>query len=339
MKRIIIIGFVLLSFVARAQYLPNNSQAFQFAPLYNPAFTGIENFKDLKLSYRYQWSGFGANAPKFINLSYNFRLKEPLDLSYNTLRISDPSLLRADRLPRNKQIIHGLGGNIFHSQLGPFETIGFVGNYSFSYPITSKMRLAAGVGVVVQNGKIDMSNIYLGDNPDPDDVIDRLNNGGNSQTDISARAGLLLHSRDFYIGITYLPLFSTAPGNSDGTSSDNLAFGQAFYRGSVQAGFAFQVNPDLTFKPSIWALLQMNGELAIDYNVKAYVQDKLWIGATYRDIQTGVGMFGFNFNEKFSASYSYELSLGDFQQFSDGSHELVLSVRFNNFKRLGQYTW
>jgi type IX secretion system PorP/SprF family membrane protein len=338
MKRIATLAFVFACLSLHAQYLPNNSQAFQFAPLYNPAFTGIENFQDLKLSYRYQWSGFGANAPKFINLSYNFRLKQPLDLSYNALRISDPSLLKADRLPRKKQIIHGLGGNLFHSQIGPLETIGFAGNYSFSYPITAQMRVAAGVSAMIQNGKIDISNIYLGDNPDPDELITQLANGANSQTDFNVRAGVLLYSRNFYFGISYLPLFTTSPQTSDGTS-DKLAFGQTFYRAAVQAGYSFQVNPDLTFKPSVWALLQTNGELAIDYNIKAYVQDKIWFGVSYRDIQAGAGMIGFNFNEKFTASYSYELSLGDFQQFSDGSHELVLAVRFRNFKRLSQYTW
>jgi type IX secretion system PorP/SprF family membrane protein len=288
------------------------------------------------LSYRYQWSGFGANAPKFINLSYNFRLKQPLDLSYNALRISDPSLLKADRLPRKKQFIHGLGGNLFHSKIGPFEKVGFSGSYSFSYPLTKQIRLAAGVGIMIQNDKIDLSNIHLEDQSDP--FLNNLANAGGSQTDVNARAGALVYGRNFYFGVSYLPLFTTSPQTSD-ASSDKLAFGQTFYRAAVQAVYSFQVNPDLTFKPSVWGLLQVNGELAIDYSVKAYIQDKIWFGVSYRDIQAGAGMVGFNFNEKFTASYSYELSLGDFQQFSDGSHELVLAVRFKNFKRLSQYTW
>jgi type IX secretion system PorP/SprF family membrane protein len=339
MKFLVTIGLVLTGLSLHAQYLPNNSQAFQFASLYNPAFTGIENYQDLKLSYRYQWSGFGANAPKFINLTYNMRLKQPLDLSYNALRISDPSLLKADRLPRGKQIIHGLGGNVFHSQIGPLETIGLAANYSISYPLTNKIRLAGGAGLVVQNGKVDINNIYLGSSAVTDDVITRLSQSGSSQTDFNVRAGFLLYGRNFYFGGSYLPLFSTTPQSTDGHSTGELALGQAFYRATLQTGLAFQVNPDLTFKPSIWALLQMDGDIAIDYNIKAYVQDKIWFGVGYRDIQSGVAMMGFNFNEKFTASYSYELSLGDFQQFSDGSHELVLAVRFRNFKKLTQYTW
>ena len=36
----------------------NFSQYFQVAPVLNPAFTGIDDFLDIKLNYRSQWSGF-----------------------------------------------------------------------------------------------------------------------------------------------------------------------------------------------------------------------------------------------------------------------------------------
>lgn len=83
----------------------------------------------------------------------------------------------------------------------------------------------------------------------------------------------------------------------------------------------------------------MDNKFAIDYNVKMYIEQKLWFGASYRDIQSLVGILGFNLNELLGASYSYEISTSGMQQFSDGSHELVLSLRLNNFKRLSQQTW
>jgi hypothetical protein len=92
-------------------------------------------------------------------------------------------------------------------------------------------------------------------------------------------------------------------------------------------------------KPSVIGLLQMNNQVALDYNVKAYFQNKLWMGLTYRDIKSGVALFGFNINDTFTASYSFELSLGDFRKFDDGSHELVLAARLRNLKRYSQYIW
>ena len=87
-KFVLVLIFVWSNLHCIGQFIPNSSQNFQFAPLYNPAFTGIEGFRDVKLGYRYQWTGFGSEAPKFINASFNFRLKEPLDLTLNALRTS-----------------------------------------------------------------------------------------------------------------------------------------------------------------------------------------------------------------------------------------------------------
>src|SRR6267143_2611708 len=73
---------------ADAQYVPTSSQPFQFASLYNPAFTGIEPYGDLRLGYRNQWTGFGSNAPKFIQLAYNFRVQQPADLDRKSTRLN-----------------------------------------------------------------------------------------------------------------------------------------------------------------------------------------------------------------------------------------------------------
>src|SRR5687767_10764070 len=103
MKKIfagVILGFA--SFTLAAQYIPNNSQGYQFMSLFNPAFSGTENYDDLKLSYRYQWAGFGEYSPKFINLAYSKRIKQPLDLSYNAQRLSNYSGSATEQLPRSK---------------------------------------------------------------------------------------------------------------------------------------------------------------------------------------------------------------------------------------------
>ena len=95
----------------------------------------------------------------------------------------------------------------------------------------------------------------------------------------------------------------------------------------------------MLLKPSVLALLQMNNEVSMDYGVKAFFKRNIWLGMTYRDIESGVVIVGWNFNDRLGASYSYEMSLGQFKQFNDGSHELVLGFRLNNFKKYSQYTW
>lgn len=299
-------------------------------PLFNPAFSGVEHFNDLKFSYRYQWAGFGNYSPKFINLSYNSRLVKPLDLSYNSLRLSDPSAINAENFPRSRRMIHGIGGNIFHSEIGVLKSVGGNLHYSIHYPVSAKTRFAVGASLVVENRMFDVREVSV---RDPDAFYNHLLSSSTSQTDLNLRAGVLLYSDRYYLGISYLPLLYTA------LEASELEMTRAFYRGSVQAGVSFPVNVDVMLKPSILALLQMNDKFAIDYNVKAYFRDHIWLGLTYRDIKSGVGIIGWNFDERISASYSYEMSLGEFKQFNDGSHELVLGLRLNNFRKFSQYTW
>ena len=331
MKKILWVILIVLAKVSvQAQYLPNNAQAFQFMPLYNPAFTGIENFNDLKFSYRYQWAGFGSYSPKFINLSYQTRLVEPLDLSYNSLRLSDPASMSPDNLPRSRRMIHGLGGNLFHSEVGVLKSIGANVNYAIHYPVSKNARLAGGFSLLIENRKLDVGEVTV---RDPDEFYNHLLTSSTSQTDLNLRAGIVLYAPNYYIGVSYLPLMYTV------LEASELAMTEPFYRGTVQAGVSLYVNPDVTLRPSIMALLQMDNAVALDYNVKAFFRENIWLGLTYRDIKSGVAIIGWNFNERLSAAYAYEMSLGEFKQFNDGSHELVLSMRLNNFKKYSQYTW
>ena len=331
MKNIYPIIFFLLSAISvSAQYIPNNAQAFQFMPLFNPAFSGIENFNDMKFSYRYQWSGFGNYSPKFINLSYNTRLIEPLDLSYNSLRLSDPSATNAENLPRSRRMIHGVGGSLFHSEVGVLNAVGGNVHYAIHYPVSSTARFAAGISVLIENRKLNVGEVTV---RDPDQFYNHLLNSSTSQTDLNVRAGVLLYSQNYYFGFTYLPLVYTV------LQASELEMTQPFYRGSLQAGVVLPLNADVTLKPSVMALLQMNNGIAVDYNVKAFFRQNIWLGLTYRDIKSGVALVGWNFDERLSASYSYEMSLGQFKQFNDGSHELVLALRLNNFRKYPQYTW
>lgn len=324
------ICFLLFAIGARGQYIPNQAQTFQFMPLFNPAFSGIEHYDDMKFSYRYQWSGFGEYSPKFINLSYSTRLVEPLDLEYNSLRLSDPHALEAGNLPRSKRMIHGLGGNLFHSEVGVLKSTGGDLNYSIHYPLGARARLAGGISVLIENRKLDVGEVSV---RDPDEFYNHLLTSSTSQTDLNIRAGILLYAPKYYVGVSYFPVLYTA------LESSELAMTEPFYRASVQAGISLPLNADVTLKPAILALVQMNNSITVDYNVKAFFKENIWLGLSYRDIKSGVAIVGWNFNERLSASYSYEMSLGPFKQFNDGSHELVVALRLHNFRKYNQYTW
>jgi len=329
-----IIVVSLLAGTVSAQYVPATNQPFQYAPIFNPAFSGIEGYRDLKMGYRYQWTGFGSGAPKWLNLAFNFRLKEPLDLNLHALRTNgnlNPS--KKEVIPAIKRVIHGFGANIYNESLGPIDRTGGGINYAFHYPLSSTVRLSGGVGVIIDNTRINLDALELAFQTNPDPFWMNMRANGANHTDLSVRAGLLLYSSRYYVGISYLPVYNATLKTSEVTGAD------PFYKGTIMAGIAWPLSPALTLKPSLMALMQTDNKFAIDYNVKMFIEQKLWFGATYRSTKNLVALIGFNLNEMLGAAYSYEISTGGMQQFSDGSHELVLSIRLNNFKRLSPQTW
>jgi hypothetical protein len=133
--------------------------------------------------------------------------------------------------------------------------------------------------------------------------------------------------------LTYFPIVNSPIQTSD------LSKDQTFYLGSVQGGLNFPVGINSSIRPSIMALWQVDNTFIIDYSVKTYIQNKVWFGFTYRDTKSGIALLGMNVNEKISFTYSFEMPLSDYSKFGGTSHDLVLAYRFNNFKRLNQYTW
>jgi type IX secretion system PorP/SprF family membrane protein len=325
--------FVLVWSV-RGQYIPNSGQMFQFAPVYNPAFSGVEDFTDVKLGYRQQMTGYGKNSPKFVNLLANFRLKQPLDISSNTLRPSNAKAVsRPGFAPAGKRMIIGGGVNVFNEKVGLVERVGGGLTYSMHYPLSKKVRLSAGVTGVIEQINLDTDGIYLGKEPDADPFYEYLLNGSSKQTNLSVRGGMLLYGQNFYVGVSYLPITTHVLKRSD------VNFSSSYYRATGQFGLALPAGPDLVLKPSVVAIMQMDNSFLIDYSVKADIRERAWVGLTYRDIKAAVLQVGFDFTPVIGAGYSYEMSVGEFKQFNDGSHDLVLSLRINNFKSQRQYTW
>jgi type IX secretion system PorP/SprF family membrane protein len=319
-----------------AQFLPNTSQSFQFASGFNPAFAGVESQSDLKLGYRYQWTGFGDAAPKFINIGFNTRLKQPVDLITHSPRMSNARELNsAAFVPARKRTIHGFGVNFFHESNNLVVHTGGAFHYAFHCPLSQDIRLSVGASAVIENLKLDVDKLYLGADADADPLYERYKRDGASHLDLNARAGFLLYGKKFYLGATYLELFNKVLSQS----TDSSDFSTLFYRGSAQGGLSFEAAPNIFIRPSFLALLDYQNKMSIDYSVKAYIQEKFWFGFTYRDIKSVVALLGFNVNKTFGAAYSYEMSMGGMKKFNDGSHELVLAMRFNTLKRPGATIW
>ncbi len=330
MKKLLLvtIGALILSFHTKAQYLPTTGQPFQFTPVYNPAFTAIDPFGDIRLSYRSQLGAFGANSPSFFNALYQFRLTQPKDASLNGLRTGSVST----ESTRVQGMFHGMSVNVFDEDLGVMGRKGAGVSYAFHFPVSEKLMLAVGTSAMVENLRLDADQIYLGAGADPDPVYEQILAGKTNNTQLNVRAGAVLYSQTFYVGLSYLPVLK------HDFQDASWATGSSIYKATLQTGVVLKVSETFDVKPSIVAILNEGNRVNLDYAVKAYFRNIVWTGIMWRDTQTGVAQFGYNINKMFSAAYSYEISTGEWK-FGMGSHELVLGIRLNNFRDQPNYIW
>ena len=334
MKRILLLVgiFGLAAQVSFAQFIPNLGQPFQMAPSYNPAFTGIESYGDMKLAYRYQWVAF-KDAPKYLYASFNGRIKKPFTAGDQSPRISGQAMkILEEGVPSIKKTIVGLGAQIFSESRGAIEHKGAQFNVAFHYPVTKQMRLSMGISAVIDNTQLRMDKITL-DNPDEDIFYQSLLSRGAAFTDLSVRAGVLLYHPRFYAGFSYLPVVNQVIQDAGVTQQ------YGYYTGIFSGGYSIATDNGIHIKPSVVGLLSDHNTVHFDYSVKAYLKEKLWGGLTYRDTQSLIVIAGVNLNPLLGVSYAYERSLNRFNQFNNGSHELVLNLKMWNVKKETPYTW
>lgn len=330
MKQYLLITVVVITLYnqqATAQYIPNTNQSFQLAPVFNPAFTGIEEFTTIKIGNRSQWSSF-PGAPRYINLVVNGRVRKPANVTHNALKFGTaPSI---EEMPRAKRMIHGLGGTLVYQSNGAggiIENIEGGITYSVHYPVGEKVYLAAGISSNYSNTRVRWDKLQL---KDPDKLVEGAMGSGLSN--INIRTGVLLYSPRFYVHAAYLKTYTK-------TQNEVLTSVGYRYMATGGAGLRFSISPTAEMKPSVNVLMDENDNIQIDYSVKLYFGNRAWGGLFYRDIGFAGMILGFEINPLLGVSYSYEIATNGMQNFNNGSNEIMLGLKLANFRKINPYLW
>lgn len=318
--------FVCSAVLVRGQIVPNSNQAFQFAPAFNPAFTGVEEFTSIKIGYRKQWVSF-PDAPQYLNVVVATRLNQPADMVHNGLFM--PNRVQADQLPKRKRIINSIGGILINQKYGIFEELDFGISYSFQYPIGKKTYLSLGVSPHYSNARSQLDKIVT---RDPDRYVDYLKTQSGSNTTASVNAGLLIYSSRFYVHGSFVQAWRKVLTETLTDQGYNII-------ATAGVGFNFNVSDKLKVKPSVTVLLDDYNDMINDYAAKLYFGDQIMVGAAYRDSGFAIASFGYEFNSVLGAGYSYEIATGKLKGFSSGSHEIVLGIKLGNLKKVTPVIW
>jgi len=291
MKKILLTGAIifLISKLVIAQQSPMYSQYTLNPFLINPAIAGSVNYTPITLTARQQWLGI-KDAP-------------------STQVISGYTPIKSMNI--------GIGGYIFNDGFGSINNTGFQGSFAYHLRLDGiKSKLGIGVGFSAFEYKLDERNLELIDDYDPS-----ITNSVYNDFAADANAGLYLYGDKYYIGASANQLlqFKIKLGNND--NPDNKLVRHYYLFG----GYKFGLGNNFDLEPSVFVKSTERTPFQVDGNLKLYFKKDYWLGASYRSDEDIVGLIGFKI-KKIYFGYAFDYSFKKIQNYSNGSHEIMIGI-------------
>jgi type IX secretion system PorP/SprF family membrane protein len=329
----------LLSVIMLCTYAQQRPQYTQYIFnnfLLNPAVAGIENYTDVKLGYRSQWTGlegapvtayFSINAPLGTNFTQGDATAFPASGGEN------PYSRMYTRDYQAAEPHHGIGFTLVTDKAGPIDQTNMAATYAYHLGLTDQLNLSVGASLGFNHLYLNTALITL-ENPNDNALLDIRNN----QWKPDAGIGVWAYSANYYFGVSAQQIL---PQNQYITTANNTNLSKSVPHYFVTAGYKLYLNDDVTLLPSALLKFIEPTPTSFDINMKLSFRDKFWFGGSYRrDDSFGV-LAGFNLNSLINVSYSYDITTSALNTVSNGSHEIVLGIMLNNRYKLTspQHGW
>ena len=336
MKRLLFLFVLLIGATgARAQLQLQLSQYQINSYLYNPAIAGIEDFMDVKATYRKQYTGI-PNSPSTIFLTghkaINQKELDKEDLGALPMRGASTIRFKTD-VPR--KIRHGVGGTMISDNLGLLNRTMVSGGYAVHFPIAKKFYLSVGASLGL--GSVGFYADGVVHNKDGGDAA----YGGNRAVLPDAGLGAFLYSDKLYIGLSGSQLFMSKVNFNANTNLNKVT---AHY--NLTAAYRIVLDDEFDFVPS--GLLKYSKQsFAGDLGVKVRYRSNFYAGVAYRVANAKIdytsdaltGLVGLTINKTIDIGYAYDFTTSALKAGSTGSHEITLGVRLFNKKAPASKLW
>jgi type IX secretion system PorP/SprF family membrane protein len=327
------LGLLLLLLNATAQQKPYYTQYIMNNYILNPALSGIENYTDIKLSYRNQWTDING-APTTIYFSAQGPIgKQDQRMTPTSFELPEGSLGSGTWDEYSPAAPHGGVGVIaINDKTGYISRGSLYGTLAYHIGISPKTSIAAGFIGGVTKLTLDRTQIKWATLDPGDPAIGYNQDLKRFKPEVGA--GIWIYSSEFFAGGSVLNI---VPGKV--TFSDKQNYGNSFDpQYLATAGIKFKLNEDLSALPSVMVQYVKDFPVQVHYNVKMQLQDKVWAGVSYRGTdQLGgfAAMAGLNVSSIFNISYSYDVPARSQYMTSTGNtHEIVLGFMLSNIDGL-----
>jgi type IX secretion system PorP/SprF family membrane protein len=256
----------------------------------NPAYTGTREIPSIFGLYRTQWVGLDG-APQ----TANFSIESPIS--------------------NNGQ---GIGLAITNDRIGIANTTNLALNYSYPIQLSADVKMSLGLSGSLNFMQVDYNKLYLYD------VVDPYMNGILSKTSPNVGAGVYFHSDKWYAGVSVPQILETK--FYDDVKMSTASKRMHLY---VMAGYVFDLNENLKFKPAFMVKEVSGAPLAVDLSANFLLNDKLTLGAAYRWDAAVSAIAGFQVTPGMNIGYAYDYDTQKLGRYNSGSHEIF--IRFDLF--------
>jgi type IX secretion system PorP/SprF family membrane protein len=319
-------GFLLfIVFTSHAQQRPHYTQYILNNYIINPAVAGIENYTDVKISHRHQWIGI-QDAPVTTYLTIHGSIGKEDTRTNPTSYVPEGENPRGRSYQENYEAAkphHGWGAQIINDKTGPLTRFSAYGTYAYHLGLTAKTSLSAGFSLGVTNNTLNANKLIF-DNPIDPAVA---TSGYLNKLRPDLNFGLWLYGADYFAGVS---LFQIIPQGLEFSNDTLKVKGKTYPHTFLTAGYKFYAGEDVSIIPSAVLRYVDPLPLGVDLNVKFQYRDRVWAGAGYR-IGDGVSaMVGLSISSVFNVGYAYDYTTSKLQNFSRGTHEIVLGFMLGN---------
>ena len=251
----------------------------------NPAYAGAKDYSTINAFYRSQWVGF-EGAPVTQSLTFH----KPI-----------------------KKTNMGVGLQLFNDKIGVTKEFGMMLNGAYSIK-TPEMRFSMGLSAGFKNFSSNWTDLVTSQDGDFNFSYDTQN-----RFRPEFGVGAYYQSKNWYAGFSIPYLFNARL--SDNNETINTYYDAKNTNYLLTGGTALKLNESLVLKPSMLFKFNPASSMQMDINSNLIIQNRFWIGASYRHQDAVLGIFEVQVNEKIKTGYSFDFTLSEIQRYSNGTHE------------------
>jgi type IX secretion system PorP/SprF family membrane protein len=135
--------------------------------------------------------------------------------------------------------------------------------------------------------------------------------------------GMYWYGEKHFLGASGFNLLESKNDLYDLTSPISNTLDRAIY---VNGGYKISVGENFVIEPSVLFRYMINSPFQADMNARFILQDKYWLGMSYRLDDAAVVMLGMDLGA-LTVGYAYDYTLSDLQNYSSGSHEVFIGIK------------